>query len=483
MSALVPVWRAGRFLRGLLEDLEAQTLAPDAMEILVVDTASPTEEGAIVAEFMERYRNVAYRRTEVREGSTAAFNHAIRAARGRYVTTACADDRHRADAFERLVAALEADPGVALAYADSDVTLIENQVFGEAALCGRFRWPDFDPRLLFQVCCVGPQPMLRREVFAHHGCFDEQLEFASDYEYWLRLAAAGERFLHVPEVLGLYLWSPHSNEHAQQERSLAESERARARWWPASWGPRPGPGGSFLLPVRPPAEDARRGDAAVVSVIVRTAPGGAEAALAAVDAQTHPAIEVVLVDDGHVPGAAARAAADPRRRTVYVRPPRALSRAAARNLGGRVASGTWVAYADGGGWAPAHLRTVVADAERHEAAVAWADPHVPADPAGLRLDPPVPLARVVHRRSALHAVGGFDARFGVHDEWEWLLRASSRLPLRQVSAATALDAGVAPEAAGPSGRARLYECWPVEDEGLRAARAARLQAEAGERAA
>ena len=101
LSALCFVYGAERFMRGLLDDLLAQTILP-RMEIVIVDTGSPTDEAAIVREYMARYPNIAYLRTPERETTTSAANRCIGAARGKYLTLACADDRHRRDALEHL---------------------------------------------------------------------------------------------------------------------------------------------------------------------------------------------------------------------------------------------------------------------------------------------------------------------------------------------------------------------------------------------
>ncbi|MGH7894971.1 MAG: glycosyltransferase family 2 protein, partial [Candidatus Binatia bacterium] len=163
VSALVFVYGAERFMRGLLENLEAQTIA-DRLEIVIVDTGSPTGEGAIVREFQARTNNIAYLRTEDRETTTAACNRCVRAARGTYLALACADDRHRPDAYARMVAALETHPEVAAVYGDVAVTTRENERFGTPHVAAHFRWPEFDPRRLFQVCHLGPQPMWRRAL-------------------------------------------------------------------------------------------------------------------------------------------------------------------------------------------------------------------------------------------------------------------------------------------------------------------------------
>ena len=63
ISALIPTYNAERFMRGLLENLEAQTIA-DQLEIVIVDSNSPQNEQAIVEEFQQRYGNIVYLRTD-----------------------------------------------------------------------------------------------------------------------------------------------------------------------------------------------------------------------------------------------------------------------------------------------------------------------------------------------------------------------------------------------------------------------------------
>lgn len=64
-----------------------------------------------------------------RKSSHQAMNRSIKATRGRYLILACTDNRHQADALERIIALLEARPDVALIYANSYITVTENQTF------------------------------------------------------------------------------------------------------------------------------------------------------------------------------------------------------------------------------------------------------------------------------------------------------------------------------------------------------------------
>ncbi|MBM4339193.1 MAG: glycosyltransferase [Deltaproteobacteria bacterium] len=228
ISALVPTYNSERFMRGLLEDLEAQTIASQ-LEIVIVDSNSPQKEGEIVKEFQKRYNNIVYLRTDEWENSHKATNRAIQLAHGKYLTLACTDDRHKRDAFERMVSVLEARPDIGLVYANSFITVEENETFSKHTLAGRYRWADFDPLKLLYGCFIGPQPMWRKKLHQTYGGFDENLKSAGDWDLWLHFAE-GETFLHIDEFLGLYLYSPTSSEHRDPELSKREAQAVRNRY-------------------------------------------------------------------------------------------------------------------------------------------------------------------------------------------------------------------------------------------------------------
>jgi glycosyltransferase involved in cell wall biosynthesis len=242
VSAIVSTYNSERFIRGCLIDLESQTIAK-RLEIIVIDSGSQQNEGAIVKEFQQRYDNIIYIRTEERESLYAAWNRGIKASRGKYITNANTDDRHHRRALERLVDTLEKHPECVLAYADVKVTKQENAKYFSRGIHGYLKNPEFDQRLLFRGCYIGPQPLWRKDLHERYGYFDSSFLSAGDYEFWLRIVKF-ERFIHVPKILGLYLYNPHGL--GAKSINIEETEKARISHWPQAWGPLPEPGGCFF---------------------------------------------------------------------------------------------------------------------------------------------------------------------------------------------------------------------------------------------
>lgn len=216
VTAIVSTYNAEKFIRGCLESLEAQTIA-HRLEIIVIDSASPQQEGEIVREFQRRFPNIRYLRTPRRENVYAAWNRGIKLAKGLYVTNANTDDRHRRDALEQMAGVMEAQPEIDVVYADVIKTRIPNQTFDNCTPSGVLCWPDWDRRrMLFEGCFIGPQPMWRRSVHDTHGYFNEHYSISADYEFWLRISRTC-RFHHIPAPLGLYLDHDESIEHRDPE--------------------------------------------------------------------------------------------------------------------------------------------------------------------------------------------------------------------------------------------------------------------------
>ncbi|UCV24726.1 glycosyltransferase [Ferribacterium limneticum] len=209
VTAIVSTYSAERFMQGCLEDLVAQTLFSE-IEVLVIDSGSPQGESAISLEFARQYPQITLIRTE-REPLYVAWNRAIPLARGKYITNANTDDRHRVDFMEVMVATLERHPEVALVYADQLISHTENETFEQCECRGakRRHWPDYTPEDLMLRCITGSQPMWRKSLHNELGFFDTRYRIGADYDMWLRFAA-NYPLMHLPEPLGVLFDSPNT---------------------------------------------------------------------------------------------------------------------------------------------------------------------------------------------------------------------------------------------------------------------------------
>lgn len=207
VTAIVSTYCAERFMRGCLEDLLAQTLASE-IEILVIDSGSLQGESAICEEFARQHPQIRVVRTE-REPLYTAWNRAIPLARGKYITSANTDDRHRPDFMEVMASALDRHDDIALAYAEQFISHTENETFAECERRGARarRLPDYTPAELMLRCMTGSQPMWRKALHDELGYFDTRFRIAADYDMWLRFASR-YCFQRVPGPMGVFFDSP-----------------------------------------------------------------------------------------------------------------------------------------------------------------------------------------------------------------------------------------------------------------------------------
>ena len=456
VTAIVSTYKSALFMRGCLEDLVAQTLyAKGQLEIIVIDSGSPEDEGAIVRDVQQRHPSIRYLRTE-RETLYAAWNRAVKLARGAYLTNANTDDRHRADALELLAATLDGHADVAVVYADQAVTRQPNETFARHSATGRFDWPAFSWGALQQRCIVGPQPMWRRSLHDRWGIFDEQFTVAGDYEFWMRIGR-DEKFLRVPEILGLYYQNGAGLEYASGERTAIETIEIQRRYRDVGKPAAAQPTAAATATAAPAAPHKDP----LVSVIMPTynRPDFLLRALDSLTQQTFADFEVVVVNDAGAPIEALLDRYADKLAITYVRQARNHDRSAARNAGIRVARGQLIAYLDDDDcYLANHLETLVGALADGQHKVAFTEAvlvseqktngHYTAGGQIMRMALPfhrerllvyndIPILCLMHHRSCLDEVGFFDETLGTHEDWDLLIRLAYRFFFVQVRKLTA----------------------------------------------
>jgi glycosyltransferase involved in cell wall biosynthesis len=110
----VPVFNMGSYLEAAVESVLSQSF--DDLEVLISDNASTDETESVGRALAARDPRVTYRRNAENVGLSANNNLLVPLARGRLFKWAPADDQLLPGYLERCVAAVDADPGVVLAY-------------------------------------------------------------------------------------------------------------------------------------------------------------------------------------------------------------------------------------------------------------------------------------------------------------------------------------------------------------------------------
>jgi glycosyltransferase involved in cell wall biosynthesis len=207
LSVITPVYNVEAYLPACIESVLRQTFSD--FELLVVDDGSTDGSAAIVAEYSARDPRVRGFRGPNR-GVSHARNVAMQYARGRYFSFLDADDEWAPEFARTLVRVLDRQPDVAIVTGNA-----LNEGGGPLHGLPVRPWPAEQEPIRFidmieHEDAVFIMSVFRREVYETIGGFNESLYRSEDYEFWLRAAAAGFRFVSHPEPLGLYRRRPGS---------------------------------------------------------------------------------------------------------------------------------------------------------------------------------------------------------------------------------------------------------------------------------
>lgn len=195
ISVVVPVHNGARWIGETLASLYAQSESD--FEIVLVDDASSDELLQVLAEHPDPRLRITHLARNV--GVSAARNHGIDLARGRYIAFCDADDLCLPDRFVRQLAFLKQHPDIGLcgsAFTTFD-TADRETVFNSASS------EEIRRTLMHRNSFGLSTVMARADVLKAHR-FDQSLNVAEDYELWTRLAGLGVQLANLPDSLVRY---------------------------------------------------------------------------------------------------------------------------------------------------------------------------------------------------------------------------------------------------------------------------------------
>jgi len=219
-SVVIPAFDAHLTLGNTLSAVLAETSAD--WECIVVDDGS-TDDTLSIARDFER-RDPRFRVIHQANGGTAsAYNTAIAAARGEFVTICSADDVLLPEHLSRFSAFIDANPGY-------DIYSSNGWYWRPSE--GR-DLVDYDERSrgahsksladVIRLCFYSVGATYRRELFDRAGGYRSEA-FGEDYDFWLRAMALGAKHRYLPAPLSLFRVSA-----GQKSAELERGHRSNIR--------------------------------------------------------------------------------------------------------------------------------------------------------------------------------------------------------------------------------------------------------------
>jgi glycosyltransferase involved in cell wall biosynthesis len=249
VTVVIACFNYGRFLEEAVDSALSQAGPP---HVVVVDDGSTNSATHAALDALPPQVELV---RQANAGVSAARNAGIARARTPFLAVLDADDRLAPGAIELLREALERHPAAGFAYG-------HQRFFGDWQ--GEMRFPAYDPLRLLDRHLIGPTALVRREVLADIGGYDETFPLYEDWELWLAALAHGWHGVRVDAVTHEYrrhgpsklatdrrryhelrrqLRTKHAALYARrralrEHSTLGPAGRLVYRWF---WGPRPVP--------------------------------------------------------------------------------------------------------------------------------------------------------------------------------------------------------------------------------------------------
>ena len=210
ISIITSVYNGDEFIEPFLEDITRQTIFEEKCELIIINANSPGNEEQVILEYQEKYPdNIVYKKLDEDPGIYGVWNMGVEMSTGEFLTNANLDDRKRVDSLERHAKALYASQETDLVYADSLITQSPNETYEDNSSNGnRYNSPQFSLEAMLRGNLPHSNPMWRKTLHDKNGLFDAKYKSAGDWEFWLRCAFAGSKFLKISDLAGLYYFNP-----------------------------------------------------------------------------------------------------------------------------------------------------------------------------------------------------------------------------------------------------------------------------------
>jgi glycosyltransferase involved in cell wall biosynthesis len=204
VSIITPSFNQGEYLESTIRSVLDQDY--NNIEYIVIDGGSRDKSVSIIRKYEER---ITYWVSEQDNGQAEAINKGLAISTGDIIGWLNSDDLILPSAVTKVVEAFNQNPDVDVVYGRLQRIDQSNRVVPTPILPKDLI--DFDLGHIIDECLVNqPGSFWKRQIMDKIGYLDHDLKYAIDYDYWIRIALAGGRFLHLPLILAQFRLNPDS---------------------------------------------------------------------------------------------------------------------------------------------------------------------------------------------------------------------------------------------------------------------------------
>jgi glycosyltransferase involved in cell wall biosynthesis len=188
VSVIIPSYNQGRFIDRTIKSIITQKNCD--FEILVFDAGSTDNTINILKSYADKIKWV----SETDRGQTDAINKGLRLATGDIHCYLNSDDVFYPGALQEVVKTFSQNNNIRALYGDAD-HIDENDKWIED-----YYNESWNFKRLLELCYIcQPATFWRKEITQEYGLFDDTLQYAMDYEYWLRVGSC-EAFYYLKGI-------------------------------------------------------------------------------------------------------------------------------------------------------------------------------------------------------------------------------------------------------------------------------------------
>lgn len=218
VSIIAPCYNAEKYLDLAIASIYAQSYRN--FEVIIVDDGS-TDRSIEMLEALQKVHGFQLYR-QANQGVSAALNHGLQHARGKYVSTPDLDDIMLPNSVAVRVAYLEEHPDAGLVGANSRYIDPEGKVLKDEPRKHPSRY-DFADILANARVCGAPAALYRMEALKAANFYDPSIK-VQDFQITLRIAHLGWFIDVIPVLITLY--RRHPNNLSKRYRPVLEADMA-----------------------------------------------------------------------------------------------------------------------------------------------------------------------------------------------------------------------------------------------------------------